>query len=104
MAKANASYETIFVVDLRLGEEAVKGVVEKFTSLIAANGEIAEVNEWGKRRFAYPIDDANDGYYVLVNFTAPAEFIAELERIYHITEGIMRAITVKAEQPVKKEA
>ena len=98
MAKANASYETLFVVDLRLGDEAVKGLVEKFTSMIAANGEITEVSEtnpWGKRRFAYPIDDAEEGYYVLVNFTAPAEFIAELERVYHITEGIMRAITVK---------
>ncbi len=97
MAKTNASYETIFVVDLRLGEEVVKSVVEKFTALIASNGEIVEVNEWGKRRFAYPIDDANEGYYVLVSFTAPAAFIAELERIYHITEGVMRAITVKKE-------
>ena len=97
MAKANLTYETLFVVDLRLGEEAVKGLVEKFTSLIAANGEIAEVNEWGKRRFAYPIDDATEGYYVLVTFSAPAEFIAELERVYHITEGLMRAMTVKKE-------
>ena len=97
MAKANLTYETLFVVDLRLGEEAVKGLVEKFTSLIAANGEIAEVNEWGKRRFAYPIDDATEGYYVLVTFSAPADFLAELERVYHITEGIMRAMTVKKE-------
>ena len=97
MAKANASYETIFVVDLRLGEDAVKGLVEKFTSMIAANGEITETAEWGKRRFAYPIDDANEGYYVLVNFTAPAEFPAELERVYHITEGIMRYIVVTSE-------
>ena len=97
MAKENLTYETLFVVDLRLGDEAVKGLVEKFTSLIAANGEIAEVNEWGKRRFAYPIDDANEGYYVLVTFSAPANFIAELERVYHITEGLMRAITVKKE-------
>ncbi len=97
MAKANVSYETIFVVDLRLGEEAVKGLVEKFTGMIAANGEVTEVNEWGKRRFAYPIDDVNDGYYVLVNFNAPASFVAELERVYHITEGIMRSIVVKKE-------
>ena len=97
MAKANVSYETIFVVDLRLGEEAVKGLVEKFTGMIAANGEVTEVNEWGKRRFAYPIDDVNDGYYVLVNFNAPAAFVAELERVYHITEGIMRSIVVKKE-------
>lgn len=97
MAKENLTYETLFVVDLRLGDDAVKGLVEKFTSLIAANGEIVEVNEWGKRRFAYPIDDANEGYYVLVTFSAPANFIAELERVYHITEGLMRAITVKKE-------
>lgn len=97
MAKINASYETIFVVDLRLGEEAVTAMVEKFKGLIAANGEITDVNEWGKRRFAYPIDDVNEGYYVLVNFTAPAEFIAELSRVYNITEGIMRSIVVKAE-------
>ncbi len=95
MAKINASYETIFVVDLRLGEDAVKALTEKFTSLIAANGEITKVDEWGKRRFAYPIDDVNEGYYVLVNFNAPAEFIAELDRVYHITEGIMRSMVVK---------
>lgn len=47
MAKANASYETIFVVDMQPGEEAVKAMVEKFTSLIAANGEISEVNRSG---------------------------------------------------------
>ena len=97
MAKANVSYETIFVVDLRLGEEAVKGLVEKFTGLIAANGEVTEVNEWGKRRFAYPIDDVNDGYYVLVKFTAPTEFPAELERIFKITDGIMRSMVLAQE-------
>ena len=95
MAKVNSSYETIFVVDLTLGEDGVKGLVEKFTSLIAANGEVSEVNEWGKRRLAYPINDMNEGYYVLVNFSAPAEFPAELERIFGITEGIMRSIVIK---------
>ena len=95
MAKANASYETILVVDLRLGDDAVRALIEKFTSLIAANGEIVATDEWGKKTFEYEIDDAREGYYVLVTFTAPANFIAELERIYHITEGIMRAITVK---------
>ena len=95
MAKVNSSYETIFVVDLTLGEDGVKGLVEKFTSLIAANGEVSEVNEWGKRRLAYPINDMNEGYYVLVNFSAPAEFPAELERVFGITEGIMRSIVIK---------
>lgn len=94
MENINAAYETMFVVDLTPGEEAVKAVVEKFTSLIAANGTVTEVNEWGKRRLAYPINDMNDGYYVLVKFTAPAVFPTELERVYNITDGIMRSMVV----------
>lgn len=95
MAKVISSYETLFVVDLQLGEEGIASTIEKFKSLIAANGEVTEVNEWGKRRFAYPINDQNDGYYVLVNFKAASEFPAELKRIYNITEGIMRSVIVK---------
>ncbi len=96
MEKVNASYETIFVVDLQNGEEEVKSIVEKFTNLIANNGTIEETDEWGKRRLAYPINDLNEGYYVLVKFQAPAAFVSELERIFGITEGIMRSIVVKA--------
>ncbi len=99
MEKLN-SYETIFVVDLTNGEEAVKALVEKFTTLIAANGTITEVNEWGKRTLAYPIQDMNEGYYVLVKFDAPASFPAELERIYGITEGILRTIIVNPKAKV----
>jgi len=98
MEKIRSSYETLFVVDLQSGEEAVKALVEKFTALIAENGTITEVNEWGKRRLAYPINDLNEGYYVLVKFDAPAEFPAELERVYHITEGIMRSMIVRIEE------
>lgn len=96
MEKMNSSYETIFVVDLQKGEEEVKAVVEKFTKLIADNGSVEEIEEWGKRRLAYPINDLNEGYYVLVKFNAPAHFVSELERIFGITEGIMRSIVVKA--------
>ena len=98
MEKIRSSYETLFVVDLQSGEEAVKALVEKFTALIAENGTITEVNEWGKRRLAYPINDLNEGYYVLVKFDAPAEFPAELERVDHITEGIMRSMIVRIEE------
>ena len=97
MEKNIGSYETLFVVDLTPGEEAVKALVEKFTSLIAANGTVTEVNEWGKRRFAYPINDLNEGWYVLVKFTAPREFPAELERIFSITDGILRSIVTAEE-------
>jgi len=95
MEKITASYETLFVVDVTNGDDAVKALVEKFTNLIAANGIISEVNEWGKRRLAYPINDLTEGYYVLVNFTAPTDFPAELERVFSITEGLMRSTVIK---------
>lgn len=97
MAKNNMSYEVLFVVDLTPGEEGVKALIEKFTSLIAANGTVNEVNEWGKRRLAYPINDMNDGYYVLVNFSAPTDFPAELERVFSITDGILRSMVIAKE-------
>ena len=57
-----SSYETLFIVDVEQGDDAVKALVEKFTGLIAANGTIEAVNEWGKRKLAYPINDKNEGY------------------------------------------
>ena len=91
-------YETIFVVNSALGEDAVKAIVEKFTSLICANAEVETVNEWGNRRFAYPIEDLTEGYYVLVKFASAPDFPSELSRIYNITDGILRSLIVKCEQ------
>ncbi len=99
MEKIMNAYETLFVVDPTIGEEAVKATVTKFTDLIAKNGTIENVSEWGKRRLAYPINDIPEGYYVLVNFKSGADFIAELERIYRIDETIMRDIVVRDEAP-----
>ena len=88
-------YETIFVVDTSIGEEAVAGVVEKFKTMIAKSCSVESVDEWGKRRLAYPIEDRTEGYYTLVNFTAEPDFIKELDRVYNITDGILRTITIK---------
>ena len=96
MEKILSKYETMFIVDVSGGEEATAAVVEKFKSLIEANGTAESFDEWGKRRLAYPINDMNDGYYVLVNFEAEPSFVAELERIFNITEGVMRSMTIKA--------
>lgn len=96
MEKIFSKYETMFIVDVSGGEEATAAVVEKFKSLIEANGTVESFDEWGKRRLAYPINDMNDGYYVLVNFEAEPSFVAELERIFNITEGVMRSMTIKA--------
>ena len=97
MEKLTNSYETLFIVDAQLAEDETKALIEKFTSLIAANGTLGEISEWGKRRLAYPINDKNEGYYVLVNFEADGAFPAELERIFGITDGIMRSIVIRHE-------
>lgn len=95
MSKVINNYETLFIVDATLGEEAIKALVDKFTSLIAANGTVASAEEWGTRNLAYPIDKKKEGYYVLVKFSSEPEFTSELERVLEITDGIMRYIVIK---------
>ncbi len=97
MEKITNTYETLFVIDPDLTEEGTHALVEKFTKLIADNGEILETNEWGKRKLAYPINDKNEGYYVLVNFKSEGTLPSELERIFGITDGIMRFIVIRKE-------
>lgn len=97
MEKALNSYETLFVITPDISEEETKALVEKFSGLIAENGEIGEVNEWGRRRLAYPINYKTEGYYVQIQFKSDSAFPAELERIFGITDGILRSIVVRLE-------
>ena len=96
--KRTGLYETTFVVNTALGEEAVNALKEKFTSLIAENATVEKTEEWGNRRLAYPIDDYTEGFYVYVKYTAPSAFPAELKRILNITDGILRSLTIKCEE------
>lgn len=91
------SYETLFITDISNGEEAAKETVEKFTGLIASNGEIVEVDTWGKRRLAYLINDMSEGYYTVVTFKAVPSFVSELERQFNIDEKVMRSMTIRLE-------
>lgn len=95
MAGVINKYETIFVLDVNMGDEQLEAMSNKFQELIAANGEIESVDVWGKRRLAYPINYKTEGYYVLVNFSSAPEFPKELERVYGITEGVLREIVVR---------
>lgn len=94
MAKISGKYETIFIVNPTLEEAAATAVADKFKSLIEENGTNVEVEDWGKRRLAYPIEDQNEGIYTLVRFESKPEFPAELDRIYKITDGLMRSLIV----------
>ena len=79
-------------------QEETKALVEKFTNLIAKNGTVESVDEWGKRRLAYPINDENDGYYVLVNYSCEPDFPAELDRVFKITDGVLRSLIVAKDE------
>ena len=93
MATVN-SYEVVMVYSMKNGEEAAKALLEKFKTLIEANGTVSNVDEWGKRRLAYLIDDEAEGYYVLINFESSPEFPAELDRVLKITDGVLRSLII----------
>ena len=98
MAKLNANYEVLYIINPSLGEEATAELVAKFKTLVETKGTVTEVDEWGKRRLAYPINDIEEGYYVLMTFTAAPELPAELDRQMRINVNIMRSlITCKDE-------
>lgn len=94
MAKVNANYEAVFIIDPAQGEEGIAALVAKFKALAEEHGTVTEVDEWGKRRLAYPINDLTEGYYVLMTFNSTPAFPMELERVFKITEGIMRSMVV----------
>lgn len=88
-------YESTLIFSVKNGDEAIAALKEKFNDLIAKNGTVENVDDWGKRRLAYLVNDETEGYYVFYTFTADAEFPAELERVAGITDGVLRVMTVK---------
>ncbi len=104
MEKVNNSYECMFVVSLADGEEAAKATVSKFTGLVAANAEVIRIDEWGRRRFAYPIQDMNEGFYTVVTFKSEGAFPAELQRLMNIDEKVLRAMVIRPEYDVTAAA
>ena len=97
MAAVTAKYETVMVLSMKLGEEGIQSTIEKFKALIEKHATLQEVDEWGKRKLAYLINKEAEGYYVLINFESNAEFPAELDRIYKITDGVLRSLIIKKE-------
>ena len=91
-------YETIFILHPSLDEEAVKANIEKFQGVIVnGGGKVENVDFWGKRKLAYEINKVNEGYYTLINFEANPELPKELDRVFRITDGVIRHIIVKQE-------
>ena len=98
MAKVNANYEVVYILDPALGEEAIAAMIEKFKALVETQGTVAAIDDWGKRRLAYPINDLNEGYYVLMTFNAAAAIPHELDRLFRINDSVMRSLIVCKDQ------
>ena len=98
MAKITGKYEVLYIIDATIGEEGIAALVEKFKAMVEAEGTLSNIDEWGKRRLAYEIDDKTEGYYVLMNMEVKPEFPAELERVMKITEGVLRVLTTVVEE------
>lgn len=102
MSKISAKYEVTMIFSTVSGEESVNALNEKFKKLIEDNGTIDSVEDWGKRRLAYPINDEIEGYYTLVRMTSDADFPAELDRVFKITDGVLRTMIIRLEEEVAK--
>ena len=91
-------YESVVIINPNLEAESIKALIEKFSNLINSNGTVSSVEELGKKRLAYEIKKLNEGYYIVVKFEAKPELITELERVYRITDEVMKFIVVKEEE------
>lgn len=94
MAKVSGNYEVLYILAPTMGEEDTAALVARFKELAEGRGSVSEVDEWGKRRLAYPINDLEEGYYVLMTFSADPAFPAELDRLMRINVNVMRSIIV----------
>lgn len=91
-------YESLIIMNPELEKEKIKELSEKFQELIKKNsGEVENVDEWGKRKLAYPVENLTDGFYVLFNFKSEPHGIEELERVLKITDGILKYLILKEE-------
>lgn len=92
-------YEVLYIIEPELEADTVKELVEKFKGLVEEQGgTVKGIDEWGKRRLAYPINHRREGYYVLMNFNANPAVAQDLDRVLKITAGIMRHLIVRNEK------
>lgn len=92
-----SKYEVVMIFSVKNGDEAVEALQNKFKSLIEEHATLEGVDDWGKRRLAYLINDEAEGHYVLMNFASGPDFPAELDRVSKITDGVLRSLIVKKE-------
>ena len=88
-------YESVVIINPNVEETKLKELIERFQTLINTDGKVEQVNELGKKKLAYEIKKNKEGYYVVYDFEANPNLIAELERNYRITDEVIKFIVVK---------
>ena len=91
-------YESVIIINPNLEAESIKALIEKFSNLINNSGKVDSVEEIGKKKLAYEIKKNKEGYYIVFKFEANPELITELERIYRITDEVIKFIVIKEEE------
>ena len=91
-------YETVFIINPSVEEAGVKELTQKFSDLINSDGKVESVEEMGKRKLAYEIKKNVEGIYMLINFEANPALIKELERVYRITDEVIKFIVVRKDE------
>ena len=90
------AYELLFFVSPTIDEETRAGVMKRIeTTIVGANGVVDNVDNWGKRKLAYEINDLTEGDYTLIDFHADPDDIAELDRVLRINDAVVRHMIVK---------
>ncbi len=96
-------YEELFIIQPEAQEEEVDQIVEQLTGSISqGGGQVDKVEKWGKRRLAYRVDKHREGFYVLMQFTAPATAVKELERRLRVTDAVIKYLTVRIDENLKR--
>jgi small subunit ribosomal protein S6 len=89
-------YEVLYIIDASADDATKEAQIAKYSDLVTANGgSVESVDKWGIKKFAYPMEFKNEGYYVLMTFTAPAELPAEMERQMRISDAVIRYLVIR---------
>ena len=97
-----ANYEVMFIIDPALEDDKKDATIETVKSIIASEGEVGNVDVWGMKKFAYPIQKKTEGYYVVAEFKAPATLPKELDRRLRISDNVMRHIIINKDEKQKR--
>ena len=88
-------YELLYIISADLAEDKRETLIEKFKAYVEnKNGVVEGIDRWGIKKFAYPINFKNEGFYVLMNFSAQPEVVNEMNKLMNITDNIVRQMFV----------